>query len=204
MSKADEELSAALEKTETERDEALAKAEELEAKVAELETAVAEKPVEKAEPVEIDKNELPAAVREALEKAEAKSADADKRIAKAEELAKSERDLRVRKEFIAKAETMPHVGGERSEFGDLLKAASESLTTEQFDALDQILTAANEQLGASELLKSFGVEGEGSRGGDSEMLAKAEKLQEGGMSRVDALRQAARGEQGARYLTSVR
>ena len=195
------ELSAALEKAETERDELTAKVEKLEQ---DLEKA---SEVETPEPVEIDKSELDPRVREALDKAEARAADADARIEKAENLAKAERDARVTKEFVAKAEQFAHVAGDTSEFGRILKSASESLSKEDFDLLEQRLTAANEQIDKGELFKQAGEDGDGRRGTDvSDMAQKAEDIRKAdpSVSEFEAMRRASRDQAGEQYLQAVR
>ena len=193
------ELSAALEKSETERDELAAKVEKLEADLAK---APEPAPVE---PTPIDKSELDPRVREALDKAEARAAEADERIEKAESIAKAERDQRITKEFVAKAEQFAHVAGDTSEFGRILKSASESLSKEDFDLLQERLAAANEQIDKGELFKQAGAAGDGQRGGP-DIVNKATEVKKAdpNLSQYEAMRQAARGEDGARYLESVR
>lgn len=206
------ELSAALEKAETERDEASAKVtkaeserDELSAKVSKLEEQVQTLQKADPKPEQINKDELSPLVREALEKAEKRAEDADARIEKAEKLAKAERDERVTRDFVAKAEEIPLVAGDAAEFGPVLKRASESLSKEDFDLLNQRLAAANEQISKSALFKQMGSDADGERGsGDGDLARKAEEIQKSGGSRFDAMREAARGQDGARYLQSVR
>lgn len=207
------ELSAALEKAETERDELAAKVEKFEAEAAELATKVAELEkaaetvVEPVEPVAIDKNELSPAVREALEKAEARAAAADERIEKAESIAKQEQDLRVTREFVAKAELIPNVAGDTKSFGPVLKAASEALSPEHYALLEERLDAANEQINKGELFTQLGKSGDGKRGtGADEIARNADELRkaDNSLSGFQAMRRAARTPEGERYLQNVR
>lgn len=163
-------LKADLAKAEKERDDALAKA------------AGDDKP----EPTQLDKSQLAPEVREALEKAEQREQEANERIAKAEkdakdaaDLAKAERDARVTREFIAKAESdYPLVGGNADEFGPILKAASEALPEDVYKALETRLAAAEEQVRAGELLKEQGRGGTAPKDGSAaaEVTRKAEEL----------------------------
>lgn len=151
----DTELTAALQKAEQERDEARDRVAKLEKKLAKQ-----EKPESK--PEEINKNDLPAVVRKRLEKLEKAEQEANERLAKAEQIAKVEQDLRITREFVAKAESQfAVVGGDAEEFGALLKSCSEKLAKEEFETLETRLRAANEHLQRnSHLLKEMG------RGGD--------------------------------------
>ncbi len=177
-----EEVRAALAKAEQEREAALAR-------IAELEKAA--KPAEpKVDP--LNKAELPEPVRVALEKAED---DRKEALAKAEEatkIAKAERDARIEAEFIKKAESdYPYVGGDASEFGRLLKTASETLSKEDYAALETRFKAANEQMRVSKLLKDVGRGGEPEVSGDESdaLLAKAAELRKSdtSLSQYDAL-----------------
>ena len=130
------EMSAALEKSETERDE-------LRPRRSRSLRLISRRPLS---PLPLSRlplieSELDPRVREALDKAEARAAEADERIEKAESIAKAERDQRITKEFVAKAEQFAHVAGDTSEFGRILKSASESLSKEDFDLLQERLAA---------------------------------------------------------------
>jgi hypothetical protein len=205
------ELSAALEKAETERDEAKAardeqvsKAEELAAKVEKLEKAVAD--AKPAEPVELNKADLSPEWQARIEKMEADQQTDREKAEKAEKLAKAERDERVTREFVAKAETVKHVAGDTSEFGRVLKAASETLSKEDMDLLEQRLSAANEQIEKGELFKQFGQGGDAQRAsGDDTIVRKAEEIRKAdpNVSQYEAMRRAA-SEHGGEYLQAVR
>lgn len=222
-----EELTAALSKAETERDEnktALDKAAAdltkattdltaLTEKVAELEKAA--KPDDKPEP--IDKSELPAAVVAMLEKAEADSKAAEQRIAKAEKdatdaLAKAdaEKDARLIREFIAKAEGMEGLHGDPTEVGPLLKAISEA-TPDAFTKFESdVLKPMAAQIAASDVFKEHGRGGDGQKTGaldeiqhNAAGLQKADSNLTGDQAFAKALDESDRALQ-QRYLDEVR
>ena len=154
---------------------------------------------------DLEKADLPPAVRERIEKAE-KRAEAAERIAKAEE------DMRVTREFVAKAEAdYDELTFDASEFGPVLKRASEALKADDFETLDQVLKAANEQARQSALFKSVGRDGEPAESGsdaDRTLAAKAEEIRksEPGVSRTEAMRRAMREnpDLAAAHIASVR
>ena len=195
-----EELSAALQKAEAERDAAVEKADRLEKKLA--------KQSKKDEP-KLNKSELPPAVREALEKAEAEAESTRKRAEAAEKLAKAERDERVRREFIAKAEKdFPHLG-KADELGPRLMRMSETLSDEDYQAHLTQLAAANEQIAKGALFEEFGASGDNLATNDLESLEKrAEEIRksDSGLSEYEAMQRAMREdrEAQARYLAAQR
>lgn len=85
--------------------------------------------------------------------------DVQKRLEAAEAVAKAEKDARLTTEFVAKAAEMPGLTGTPEEIGPVLKAASEALSDEHFDALMGVLKAASEQLESSELFTAKGADG---------------------------------------------
>jgi flagellar biosynthesis GTPase FlhF len=146
----------AQEKAEKERDEAVAKATEAEEKDKDDDR-------DGGEESEVNKAELPPSVRAALEKAEKDAADAKARIEKAEkdahdaaEIAKAERDQRVTQEFIKKAEGFKALSVKPVEFGPVLKRASEKLEKADFEVLEELLKAADEQIAKGDLFKEMG------------------------------------------------
>lgn len=92
------------------------------------------------------------AVRSLIEKAQA---DAKR----AEEVAKAERDARLQREFIAKAETLPMVSEDKGALAGLLRRMAEALTPEDNAAVEKILKAANDQIATSGLFSEFGTGG---------------------------------------------
>jgi hypothetical protein len=152
-------------------------------------------PKDAAELIEsLKKSDMDSALVEQVESALAKAAEADdlakadpetrariekaeKRAEAAETLAKSERDERLNKEFIAKAEDYTALSVDASKFGPILKSASEKLDKADYEEFERILKAANEAVEQSELFKEQGAAGI-AEGGDAtkELLTKAEEL----------------------------
>lgn len=171
-----------------ERDEALAKAEELEKGIT-AEGDGEEDVLKSADP----------ALREYIRKAE-------ERAEAAEAIAKAEREARLEREFLAKAEQMPYVGESRSEFGTLLKSLNQSLPTETFEKVEQILKAANEQIREGRLFAEAGVGGEGMAGDayqELEGIAKGYRKADPDLSEAEAFDKAMseRPDLYKRYLT---
>lgn len=185
-----EELTAALEKAEQDRDAAATRAEKSEEQVATLTKQVEDLTVKvnKAtndddqqddDEIDLEKADLPAAVKTALRKAQEREAADAERIAKAEseaaeasQIAKAERDARVTREFVTKAEQYGALPGVNAEtFGPVLKSASEKLTKDESDALETVLKAANEAISKSELMKEQG------RGGRTEAAADSARAE---------------------------
>lgn len=89
--------------------------------------------------------------RDTVEKAEAaekRLADAEERIAKAE-------DDKLTRVVVAKAEELKFVGAP-DEVAEILKAASENLEPEQVEKLEAVLAAANERIQKGDLFKEHG------------------------------------------------
>jgi hypothetical protein len=120
--------------------------------VAEVEKAL-EEVTKKAE---INKADLPQPVREALEKAESEAAESRREAAEAAKIAKAERDARLNKEFVAKAEGFKGLAVNAEKFGPILKAANEKLSKEEYEALETVLRAANNGIETGELFKEQG------------------------------------------------
>jgi chromosome segregation ATPase len=89
------------------------------------------------------------AVRALIEKAEQSAKEAS-------EIAKAERDARLDREFISKAESMPMLAEDKTEFGTLLRKAHEALGDEDFGKFEQVLKTANEQIAKGNLFSEFG------------------------------------------------
>lgn len=187
---------AALAKAEQERDEALTKSADLEARIVELEKAATETTVE--EETDLSKADLPEAVKVLLAKQETEVAELRKSAQESADIAKAERDARVNSEFVALAKSdFPNVGGDPAEFGPVLKAASETLSKEDFDALKSRFAAAEAQVAKGDLFTELG------RGGQptperTDALAKAESRAEElrkadpNLGRADSMREAMR------------
>lgn len=184
-----DQMVAAVEKAQQDRDDAVKKTEELEAALAKAKATSPGEGGDQSDTTEdkkpaINKAELAPEVREALEKAEADTVKAEERIAKAEkdateagEIAKAERDQRVGREFVVKAEGFKALPINPSDFGPVLKSVSEKLTKEESEALDTVLKAADEQIAAGELFKEMGRSG-GTGTGDDNALSQAQRKAE--------------------------
>ena len=137
-----ETLSAQVEKSVAdiaERDEQISK---MVPKDAEAEGEISKALLAKADP----------AVRSLIEKQQAE-------IAKANEIARAERDARLDREFISKAEALPMVAEDKTALAGLLRRASEALSPEDNTALTTVLKAANEQIAKGNLFTTFGTGG---------------------------------------------
>jgi hypothetical protein len=198
-----EETQAALAKAEKERDEALAKAEGLEKASKEKDDGEPQGESEKdagtpsgGKDGKFEKSELPEPVRAALEKAEENEAAALKKAEEAEKIAKEERDLRLTREFIAKAEDEFRHVGNADKLGPRLMKMEAALSKEDYEAHLQELRSLNEQIATSKLFKEAGVGGRPADvKGDSAAatIAKAEELRKSdpNLSEFDAFRRAA-------------
>lgn len=115
---------------------------------------------------------------EDLQKAEERFQKAEERAAEAEKIAKEERDLRVRGEYIQKAETEFSRLGDPKELGPRLHRMSEQLSKEDFDAHLDGMRATQAQLEKADrlLMGQIGVDGSPTPGGDD--VKKAEQRAE--------------------------
>lgn len=194
MPQTPEELRAALEKAEQERDELKGKVDKAESDAAEMKEALEKaqadiEALKKEEPeaAEVSKADLSPEWRERIEKMEADQAADRERAEKAEKIAKAEREERLRKEFIAKAESFEALPVEKDEFGPLLQRAHEVLSKEDFEALETVLKAADAQVKASDLFKEQGRTRAGEQEGAlAEARQKAEELKKADSSLSDA------------------
>lgn len=199
--KTPEELQAALTKAETENAELTSKLEAVKAKLAEH--------APEETPQEIDKSELPEPVRLALEKAEEERAALAKRADDAEAIVKAERDERLTRDFITKAEGYKALPFKAAEFGPVLKACSEKLEKAEFDEVERVLKAADEQIAAGDLFKTQGRSGD-APGDDpvAEVQAKAAEIKksDSSLSEGQALERALSSDSDlqTRYLNAVR
>lgn len=145
-------LNKSLEDAETARDEALealAKAED-NGLIVKSEEEQRKALIEKADP----------AVRALLEKAE-------KDAEEAATIAKAERDKRLEREYLAKAEEMPHIGEERAAFGALLRRMADALSPEDVAEVEKVLKAADAQIEAGAMFSELG------RGGGEVVISKS-------------------------------
>lgn len=192
MTATTEELQETLAKAEKERDEALKKAQDAEEALAKSRKKKTNDDPE-AEPM--NKAELPAPVREALEKAEKEAEQLRKEAKEAQEIAKAERDQRVTRDFIAKAEEYKALSVAPAEFGPLLKAANEKLSESEYAELERVLKSADEQIARGDLFKEAGRGGVPRRSGEDgyqKALSKAQELRkaDASLSEVAAMEKA--------------
>lgn len=89
------------------------------------------------------------AVRALIEKAEKDAKDAS-------EIAKAERDARLTREYISKAQSLPMLGESAENLGGLLRRVSESLSPEDAATVEKVLKTANEQIAKGNLFTEFG------------------------------------------------
>lgn len=88
---------------------------------------------------------------------EKRAADAERRAVDAEGVAKRERDERLNREWISKAErTFNALPVSADVLGPILKRASETLSVEDCAEIDRVLTAANEAVSKSALFGEVG------------------------------------------------
>lgn len=124
----------------------------------------------------LKKSDMDSAIVDQVESALAKAAEADDlakadpamraRIEKAEgetkealDIAKAERDTRLTKEFITKAEKLDGLTIKAEDFGPILKSASEKLDKAEFEALETVLKASSEQIKKGDLFTEAGAGG---------------------------------------------
>lgn len=184
---------------------ALKSADVAESVVKEVEDALAKA----AEKAELEKADLPPAVKAALQKAEDDRKEATAKAEEAQKLAKEERDTRLNKEFVAKAETYKALTVEPAKFGPILKSASEKLDKADFEELERILKAADEQVAKSELFKEAGAGGTVTpNGAYDEATKKAEEIRKSDpkLTQEQALEKAFEADPALqeRYLAEIR
>lgn len=133
--------------------------------IATLTEAVAKSVPLDATPEEISKSLLEKAdpaVRALIEKQ-------TKDLAEVQEIAKTERNLRLDREFVSKAATLPMLGDDKAALAGLLRRASEALSAEDNTVLDTVLKAANTQIAQGNLFANFG------KGGGETTISKSVK-----------------------------
>jgi hypothetical protein len=111
-------------------------------------------------------------VRAIFEKMAADSHTATERAERAENIAKSLQDEKVLKEYVEKAEDLPHLAIEPLKFGPVLKALGEGHPAE-FEEIFRVLKAADVALEKSELFKEIGKAGCGETSAEAAVYARA-------------------------------
>jgi plasmid stabilization system protein ParE len=116
-------------------------------------------------------NDPDAARKEMLEKADpalrAYLEEQDAKVSKAEEIAKAERDARLEREFVSKAEALPMISENKQDLAGLLRRISDALTPEDAEKVEKTLAAANEQIAKGNLFGTMG------RGGGETTISKS-------------------------------
>lgn len=101
---------------------------------------------------------------------------ANKRAERAEKVAKTERDLRLEGEFIAKAKTLDALAIEHDPVAKALQEMAEKLSPEVNETIWKALHAANEQAKSGDIFKEIGSSARGGKTGEAETdLNKAAK-----------------------------
>ena len=142
------------------------------------------------------KSELPAEVKKQLDALFKEREELLKRLERAEEIAKAERDLRLTKEFIAKAEDeLPALPIKPEEFGPVLKQLHE-LDEGLYEKVFEVLKSTNELLAKGEFFKEIGSSVEQPASAREKLKAKAEELMKAnpGMSRAEAYERVIKSE----------
>lgn len=99
-----------------------------------------------------------------------------KRAEEAERIAKEEREARLRKEYIQKAQELSGLNISAEEFGPILKSAAEKLPEEEFTKLHEVLKSASKVIETSSIFKEQGRDGAGEDTALAELEKKAEEL----------------------------
>ena len=90
-------------------------------------------------------------------------------------LAKELKDEKILKEYIEKAEDLPHLAIEPLKFGPVLKALGEEHPAE-FSEIFRVLKAADAAIEKSELFKEIGKAGSGESDAEAQVYAKARAM----------------------------
>jgi hypothetical protein len=96
---------------------------------------------------------------------------ANKRIAEAEKIAKAERDLRIQREAVTKAQALPMIAEDPNELAELLIALD---GTPEGAKVEKMLKAANEAIAKGDLFSEMGRTGAGVTSGTAVEAAAAE------------------------------
>ena len=115
--------------------------------------------------------ETQAVVKQLLEENVVTKAEAKE----AKQIAKELKDEKILKEYVAKAEDLPHLAIEPLKFGPVLKALGES-HPDEFSEIFRVLKAADAAIEKSELFKEVGKAGSGESSAEAAVYAKARGL----------------------------
>lgn len=109
--------------------------------------------IQKNEDGTTDFSNVPEEVRPLVKSLWEKNEESAKKAEDAERIAKAERDARIMKEFVTKAEGLQNLSNDPITLGAILKSASESLTADQYTELQRVLDAAESAVAESKLFK---------------------------------------------------
>jgi hypothetical protein len=152
----------ALETSVDELTEKVAKAEQ------DVEVLKSQTPVEKTGDPDKDFEALIAKAEPALQEVlKAQRAE----LKQAQDIAKAERDARLNREYISKAEALPMISESKDDLAGLLRRAADALTPEDNEKLEKVLKAANEQIAKGNLFSEFG-----SGGGETTISKSVEAM----------------------------
>ena len=115
--------------------------------------------------------ETQAVVKQLLEENVVTKAEAKE----AKQIAKELKDEKILKEYVVKAEDLPHLAIEPLKFGPVLKALGES-HPDEFSEIFRVLKAADAAIEKSELFKEVGKAGSGESSAEAAVYAKARGL----------------------------
>jgi hypothetical protein len=147
----------------------------LEAEIAELKKHAGGQQQQPGQSPEDIWKSVPEAVRKRFEELE-------KRAKEAEEVAKRERDERVLREYVAKAQAFRGLPVQPDEFGKVLKSLAEK-APEEYQKVEDVLKAADEAIAKGKLFAEVGKSGGGTTGGalaQLESIAKSKMEASGG------------------------
>ncbi len=114
-------------------------------------------------------------LRDLIQKSMDEARIAKERAAAAEAVAKDLREEKILKEYVAKAEDLPHLTVEPLKFGPVLKALGESHPKE-LEEIFRVLKAADAALEKSELFREIGKAGSSETSAEAAVYAKARSM----------------------------
>lgn len=108
----------------------------------------------------------------------ARLAELERRAQDAEAMARAERDKRVEAEFVKRVEAYGTLPMAATELGPIMKRASEAMSKEDFNEIENLLKAVGNALDQSKLFDSVGVSGDGDTSPLGQYRAELKKVKE--------------------------
>lgn len=102
---------------------------------------------------------VPDVVKKALADADEAVKKAQAQAEAAENIAKAEQAVRLNGEFIAKSQTLTNLAIDHHSFGPVLKSIADKVTSDEWNTLWTVLSAADAQADAAEMMKEIGKAG---------------------------------------------